>query len=97
MSSIKNPSRAYPIVLHVPSEVTPWYTWNGYNWKLAGILIVSSLSLHAVSLYKPDATKFVMKAGGLVVVGGAVGTVPGVGLPGVSVPQFGWVDRSTAF
>ena len=38
-----------------------------------------------------------IKAGGFVVVGGAVGTVGGVGLPGVSVPQLGWVDLSTAF
>ncbi len=62
-----------------------------------GIFIVSSLSLHAVNLYTPDATKSVIKAGGFVVVGGAVGIVPGVGLPGVSVPQFGWVERSAAF
>ena len=64
---------------------------------MTGILIVSSLSLHAVNLNKPDAIIFVTNAGGLGVVAGAVGIVPGVGLAGISVLQPGCVDLSTAW
>ena len=57
------------------------------------MLIIFSSFWHAVSLSKPDATWSVTKTGGFVVVAGVVGAV---GLAGVSVPQFGWVDLSTA-
>ncbi len=58
------------------------------------MLIIFSSFWHAVNLSNPDATWSVTKSGGFVVVAGVVGAV---GLAGVSVPQLGWLDLSTAW